>query len=148
MQEFTCHLRLLVDLLQHEVWVPALLNGVHCFGNRFRVTRDKAAIFHGAQFDTVRAEGDDFAILDADDLAGKGEDGGQVRGEACESITNADDETRTLLDGIKLVIVDTPNDKGIIALQIAVRQADGVDEIVTLVDVALDGVDTRLAIVL
>ena len=147
-EEFTRHLGLFVDLLEHEVGVAALLDGIHRLGNLFGAARDQAAVLDRAQFNAVGPEGDNLAVLDADDPAGEGEDGGQVRGEAGEVVPDANHQTRAFLDGVKLVVIDAPDDEGIIALQVTISQADGVDEIVAFIDVAFDGVDAGLAVVL
>ncbi len=106
------------------------------------------AVLDGAHLDPVRPERDDLAVLRADDLAGQREDRGQVGGDAGEALPDAHHHAGAFLEGVELVVVGAPDDEGIIALQVAVGEADGVDELVAAVDVALDGMHAGLAVVL
>jgi len=147
-QHLARHLRLLVDLFQHEVSVAALLHGAHRFGDLFRCAFDQAAVLDRAQLHVVCPEGDDLAILDADDGAGEGQDRGQVGGDAGEALANAHYQARAFFDGVEFIVIDAPNDVGVVALQVIVGAADGFDEIQPAVDVAFHRVHTRFAVVL
>ncbi len=70
----------------------------------------------------------DLAVLHAHDGAGQRQDRGQVRGDAGEALADADHQPGAFLDGIQPVVVDPPDHEGVIALQVVVGQADGVDE--------------------
>ncbi len=124
------------------------MNGIHCLGNRFRVTQNEAAVLHRAKFNPVRAEGDDLPVLDAHYRASEREDGRKIGGEAGEALADANHQPGTFLNGIQLVVIGAPDNKSIVPLQVTVSQANGVNEIVTLVDIALDGMDAGFAVVL
>ena len=148
MEHFARHLGLLVDLFEHEVGVAALLHGAHSFGDLFGRALDQAAVRDGTQLHAVGPEGDDLAVLDADDGAGEGQDGGQVGRDAGEAFADAHHQPGAFLDGVELVVVDAADDVGVIALQIVVGTADGFDEAQPAVDVALHRVHAGLTVVL
>ena len=72
----------------------------------------------------------------------------QVRRDAGETLPQADDHAGAFFEGVQAVFVCAADDKSIIALQVAVSQADGVDKLVATVQVAFHGMDTGLAIIL
>ena len=148
MQHFAGYLRLLVDFFDHKVVEAAFLNGIHLFSDQFRFTLDEAAILDRVQLHPVSPQGDDLTVVGTDDLARERKNGGQIGREAGKAFSDAHHQPGAFFDGIQLVVIDAPDDKGVIALQVVVCQADGFDEIMPLVDVAFHGMHTGFAVVL
>ena len=87
---------LLVDLLEHEVLVAALLGGlgrpVDGRHRRARAGRPSTSVIGHAP----RPEVGDVAVLEEDDPVGVGEDRGDVRGEEALAVAEPDDERHVL----------------------------------------------------
>ena len=68
--------------------------------------------------------------------------------DAGKTIANANYQTGTLLNGIQAIFVYATDHKGIIPGQVAVGEANGIDEVIATVDIALDRMHTALTVVL
>ena len=147
-QELPGDLRLLVDLLQHEMRIAALLHRVHRLGDDLDRAIDEAAVLDRADLDPVGPQRDDLPILRADHVARQRQDRRQVGRDAGEAIADPDHQAGAFLERVQLVVIRAPDDEGVVALQVAVREADRIDHLVAAMDVALHGVDAGLAVVL
>ena len=146
-QELAGDLRLLVDLLLHEVRVAALANGVHRIGDELDRPVDEAAVPYGANLGPVGPQCHDLPVQRPDHVPRQRQDGGQVRRDAGEAVADPDDEAGPLLERVQPVVVRAPDHEGVVALQVTVREPDRVDELVAPPDVPLHGMHAGLAVV-
>jgi hypothetical protein len=88
------------------------------------------------------------AVVHAQDAPRQGQDAGQIRRDAGESVAQAGHQPRALFDGIQAILGAMGDDKGVIPFQIVVGGADGRQHLPPVaVKMTLHGVDTGLAIV-
>ncbi len=92
MDQLSGGLRLLVDLLLHEVGVPTLFRSIHPLGEHFRLSLDDLAITQPPQLDAVVPQADHLAVLQAKDLVRDREDRGEVRRHARRSVSDPNDK--------------------------------------------------------
>ena len=117
--------RLLVDLLQHEVAIAALL-GLHRIpGDALGSTGDHGPrrVLEGHR---VGAHGHDLAVLQEQEVAGVGEEGGNVRGEEVLAVAEAHHQgwPETSADqGLGLVLVQ--QHQGVDSLELGHRSQQG-----------------------
>ncbi len=137
-------LGLLVDLLEHEVLVAALLGGLGRPVDRRHVTLADDPVDIGDR-DAPRSQVGDVAVLEEDDPVGMGEDRGHVRGEEALAVAEADDERHVLAGPDEPVaLADMHDHERVRALEQAQGMADGVGQ-VALVRL-LDEVGDRLGV--
>ena len=123
------------------------MHRVHRLGDDLHRAVDEAAVLHRAHLDPVGPQRHDLPVERPDHVPRQRQDGGQVGRDAGEALADPDDEAGPLLEGIQPVVVRAPDHERVVALQVAVREADGVHHLVTPPDVALHGVDAALAVV-
>ena len=121
---------LLVDLLEHEGLVAALLGGLVVPLDLLDLALDRAAV---DRLDEARARGgdlDDLAVLDELDVARLGEEGRDRGGDEALAVAEADDQ-RALLAGADehARVVRRHRDEGVVAAQLVVGLADGLGEV-------------------
>ena len=140
-------LGLLVDLLEHEMLVAALLGrlGRPVDGRHGALERDAGDVRHG---DAPRSEIRDVAVLEEDDLVGVGQDRRDVGGEEALAVAEPDDERHVLAgadQAIALADVHDHDREG--PLETAEGVADGIGEIavVRLLDEMGDRLGVGLA---
>jgi hypothetical protein len=71
MDQLAHSVRLFVDLLEHEVLIPAALRTFHTLGDGFNLAFDEGAIIHPPDLNPVRPQGDHLAISNAQDAPGE-----------------------------------------------------------------------------
>ena len=147
MQELPGDLRLLVDLLRHEVRVAALHDGVHRLGDELSWPLDEAAVGHRANLDAIGPQGDDLAVHGSHHGPRERQQRGQVRRDAGEPVTDPDDEPGPLLEGVEPIVVGPSDHEGVVALEVRKGEPDGLDQLVALADVAFHRMDAGLAVV-
>ena len=147
-KQFPGNNRLLVDLLEHEVGVTALLSSLHRLDDFFHPPLDDGAIRHTAQFDLVGSQDDDLAVLDAHNAARERQEGGQVRGDYGAILRIPGYQPRAFLESIQHVLILLANDERIITFKVIIGLANGVKHLISLVNVTLNGMHTGLAVVL
>ena len=135
---------LLVDLLEHEMLVAALLGGL----GRPVDGRDRALDRRAGDVgdgDAPRPDVGHVAVLEEDDLVGVGEDGRDIRGEEALAVAEADDE-RHVLPGADqpIALADVHDHDGVGALEPGQRVADGVGQVAPVG--LLDEVGDRLGV--
>jgi len=145
--QFTRHLRLLVDLFEHKVGVSPFRGHLHALGDHLRLPCDEAPVRHPPQFHPVGPQDGDLAVLHPEDAAGERQDGGQVGGDAGEPLGETSHQSRSFLDGVQLVLSHSSDDEGIVPFQVLVGAADRVHHAVSPVHVSLHRVDAGLAVV-
>ena len=137
---------LLVDLLEHEGLVAALLG--HLLAPVDLVDRALDGLAGGVEeLDAVAAHDHDLVVLDQLHAAGVGEEGGDGGGDELLVVAAADDQ-RALLAGAhqQVGLVGGDRDERVVAAQPVVGAQDGVDELVALVEVAGDQVRDDLGV--
>ena len=135
---------LLVDLLEHEMLVAALLGrlGRPVDGRHRALERLAGDVGDGH---APRPDVGDVAVLEEDDLVGVGEDRGHVRGEEALAVAEADDERHVLAGADQAIaLADVHDDDRVGAFELAQRVPHGVGE-VALVGL-LDEVGDRLGV--
>ena len=104
-------LRLLVDLLQHEVLVAALLG----------LDRIPVETLHRAvdlrprtvpDLDSARGEPREVAVLEEDDVAGVGEERRRIRGQELLALPESEQERRPLANRDDFLLVAHRRDRG------------------------------------
>ena len=136
--------RLLVDLLEHERLVAALLGLLGVPVDRLDCTVDRFA-GGGEELDAVRPRPDDLVVLDVLHLAGVGEEGGYAGGEELLAVTAADDE-RALLAGADdhAGLVGGDGHERVVAAQAVVGAPHRLGQVAGLVELAGDQVRHHL----
>ena len=119
---------LLVDLLEHERLEAALLGGLLVPVDLLDLALERRAV--GQQ--EARAVGrdhDDLAVLDVLDAARLAQEGGDRRGEEGLAVAAADDQRALLARADEHVgLVERHGHERVVALELGVGGADGVDE--------------------
>jgi hypothetical protein len=136
--------RLLVDLLQHERLVAALLRDLVVPVDLQHVALDLAAL-DADEAGAVGGDRDDLAVLDQLELPRLRDEGGDHRSEEHLAVADADDEWALKPradEEIRLVAVD--DDEREMALELFVRLLHRLDEIAVVV--ALDQVNDDLGV--
>ena len=135
---------LLVDLLEHEVLVAALLGGLgRPVDGRDRAFQRRAGDIGDRH--APRPDVGDVAVLEEDDLVGVGEDRRHVRGEEALPVAETDDERHVLAGADQPVaLADVHDDDRVGAFELAQGVTDGVGE-VALVGL-LDEMGDRLGV--
>ena len=129
-EQLAGHLWLLVDLLQHEVRIAALLHRVHRLGDRFRLRSIRLPSFtertstRSAHRVTISPSCGRITLRVSGRIEGRSDET-QVKPSPMP-----DHHARAFLEGIQLVVIRAPDDEGIIAFQVAVGEADGIDHVV------------------
>ena len=124
---------LFVDLLEHERVIAALLGGLLIPVDRLHGALELLA---GGRHDlhSLRAQHDDLAVLQILDLAGLGEKAGDRGGDELLALATADDQRALLARSHQhLRLVETHRDERVVALQLGIRGAHGIGEIVDIV---------------
>ena len=139
-------LRLLEDLLEHEMGVAALFRG----GN---VPVDVAvSLFDGVHLiveeaDALRRQNGDLPVLHIDDIAGMGDNGRHVRGNEVLSLSAADNEGAVLPGGDEGVwIVGADDTESIGAFDAAQNPAHSLQHVMALVIVELQQLGHHLRV--
>ena len=148
MQQLGRHSRLFIDLFQHEMRVATFPGDLHAFNYVHRIALDLAAVCHAEQLDVIRVEGHNLSIVQTHDFTGQRQDRRQVGGHQGGVFSDPGHQPRAFLEAVQAILAHSPDDKGVIALQIFIGTADRVDHRVAAVKVALDRMDTELAVVL
>ena len=104
--------------------------------------------FDGTQFHLICPQGDDLAVIQADHFTRERQEGREIGGNTGESFADAHHQPGTFFDGIKPVIIDSADNKSVITLQVAISQANCVDEVIPLVDVSFHGMHAGFAVIL
>ena len=117
-----------MDFLEHVMGVAALLHRIHALGNGFVRTVDCRAVLDPVQSDTHRGQPDYFPIPNTQHLAGERQDRRQVRRYTGEAIAQTGYQPGAFFDGVKTFFPLATNYEGIIAFQILVCAADGIQE--------------------
>ena len=139
-------LGLLVDLLEHEVLVAALLGGLGRPVDRAHGAFERGAVDVG-DGDAPRPQVRDVAVLEEDDLVGVGQDRRDVRGQEALAVAEADDERHVLAGADQPVALARVHDRDRVgALELPERVPDGVGEValVGLLDQVGDGLGVGL----
>ena len=137
-------LGLLVDLLEHEVVVAALLGGLGRPVDGGDRALPQGALDVGDR-DAPRAQVGDVAILEEDDLVGVGEDRRHVRGEEALAVGQADHQRHVLAGPDQSVaLAAVHDDDGVGTLELSQRVAERVGQ-VALVGL-LDEMGDRLGV--
>ena len=120
---------LLVDLLEHERLVAALLGGLLVPVDVRDLALESAAVGRAGTAPRSGAQHDDLAVLDELHVARVGEEGGDGRAEELLAVAAADDE-RALLAGADehVGLVGAHRDERVVALELGVGGADGLGE--------------------
>ena len=115
--------RLLVDLLEHEGLVAALLGGLLVPVDLVDRALDGLA-GGGEELDAVAAHDDDLVVLDQLHAAGVGQEGGDGGGDELLAVAAADDQ-RALLAGAdeQVGLVGGHGDERVVAAQVGCRRA-------------------------
>ena len=126
---------LLVDLLEHERLVAALLGGVGVPVDLVRLALERLAV-GGQELRALGRQDDELVVLERLDGARVREEGGDAGGEELLAVAAADDQ-RALLAGADqhAGLVGGDGDERVVAAQAVVGAARGLDEAV-LVEVA------------
>ena len=137
---------LLVDLLEHEGLVAALLGHLLAPVDLLDLALDALA-GGGEELDAVTAEDDELVVLDQLDLARVGEEGGDGGGDELLTLAAADDQ-RALLAGAdeQLGLVGGDGHERVVAAEAVVRVEDGRDEVVAGLDARGDQVRDHLGV--
>ena len=132
--------RLLVDLLEHERLVAALLGLLGVPVDRLDLALDRHA-GGGEELHAVGPQDDDLVVLDELDVARVSEEGGDAGGEELLAVAATDDQ-RALLAGADhdARVVGGHRDERIVAAQPAVGAQDGLGQVVGLVQLTRDQV--------
>ena len=119
---------LLVDLLEHERLVAALLGGLLVPVDARDLALDRRAV--GLQERRRRrAHDDDLVVLDELHVARVGEEGGDRGGEELLAVAAADDQRALLARADERVgLVGAHRDERVVALELGVGGAHGLDE--------------------
>jgi hypothetical protein len=139
--------RLLVDLFEHKVRVPFLGRRVDALGKDLGLALDQAAVLHPPELYPVGPQDHDLAVFHAQDTPRQRQDRGQVRGDAGALLGQAHHQAGALFHSIQTLLTDPADDKGVIAGQVVVGQADSLHHVVAPVHVPFDRVHARLAVV-
>ena len=135
---------LLVDLLQHEGRVAALLGRVLVPGDLEHVALDRVAV----EVDdpgSVGVHGHDLAVLEPERRPGLREEGGDRRGDEGLALAEPDDQRALLARGDQgLWVVGVHGDEGVVAAHLRERGADGVGQVAVVV--LLDQVGDDLSV--
>ena len=121
--------RLLVDLLEHERLVAALLGGLLVPVHDRDLPLDDLAVRREDRR-RARLDDDDLAVLDVHDAARLAEEGRDRRGEEALAVADAGDQRALLARADQqLRRVEAHRDERVVALQLGVRGAHGRGEV-------------------
>ena len=136
---------LLVDLLEHERLVAALLGGLRAPVDLLDRALDRRAV--GArEAHVVGGDGDDLVVLDQLDVARVGQEGGDGRAEELLAVAAAHDQRALLAGGDDDArLVGGDGDEGVVAAQLGVGAPDGLLEPVA-VEMARDEMGDDLGV--
>ena len=95
-------IRLLVDFLEHEMLVTALLGGGGVEAELGDLAGDRDVV-EVADVDGIRGDDGDVVVVQIDDALGVGDDGGGVGRDDGFSVTDADDDGAAAAGGDDLV---------------------------------------------
>ena len=138
--------RLLVDLLEHERLVAALLGDLLAPVDLVDLALDRLA-GGGEELDAVAADDDDLVVLDQLHLAGVGEEGGDGGGDELLAVAAADDQRALLARADQqLRLVGGDGDERVVAADARVGGEHGVDEAVARLDAPRDQVRDDLGV--
>ena len=140
-------LGLLVDLLEHERLVAALLGALVVPVELDELVLDRRAVGGAQVASAVGREHDDVAVVGELDRARLAQEGDGVRGEEHLALADPDDERRLVArsdEQVGMVVVD--RDEGEVPFELVERLPDGFHEIALVValDQVGDGLGVRL----
>ena len=138
--------RLLVDLLEHERLVAALLGDLLAPVDLVDLALDRLA--GGAEeLDAVAAHDDDLVVLDQLHLAGVGEEGGDRGGDELLALAAADDQRALLARADQqLGLVGGDGHERVVTADARVRGEHGLDQVVAGLDALRDQVGDDLGV--
>ena len=136
---------LLVDLLEHEGLVAALLGALVVPVELDRLVLDRRCRRRRVKTRAGGRDLDDVAVVRELDAPRLAQEGGGVRGEEHLALADPDDERRLVArcdEHVGVVVVD--DDEGEVALELVERAPDGLGEVAVVM--ALDQVDDGLRV--